>query len=91
MKITMFKAETKNGVETRTVKNITEDFYRNYIASIPFFDRWGKEGSGYCRGRKSSTPYGKMITDVTTVDPWGTTTIKAHFQISTDDGAHWTE
>lgn len=84
MRITWHSSETRDGITTTRSEEVTEEFYHNFVDSIPFFNRWGKEGKGYCQGRKSSTPYGKMITDITTVDPWGTTTIKTHFEIATN-------
>lgn len=90
MKITMTKRTyTKNPAtgKWRTTPNeeqteeVSEEFYRNYVGSISFFNGFC---GGACYGRKSYTPYGKKITDVTTLDPARALKIKTHFEITTE-------
>ena len=75
-KYKMIKREyspTKSGKNWSTVQDcmetkiVDEQFYKNYVDSIPFFNNFGY--GAYCRGFREYTKAGNIITKVVTVSP----------------------
>lgn len=58
----------KNKPYQITTETVTEEHYRKYIDAIPFFNNYGCGAS--CRGYKSHTQAGYLITKVTTIYPY---------------------
>lgn len=59
------------------VKTVSREFYNNYVGSISFFNGFC---GGRCRGYRSYTCAGYLVTDVTTISPDRTEKIKMHFE-----------
>lgn len=70
-KFVYFRTESgkswKSKPETVETATITNDFYNNYVNSIPFFNRFGY--GSYCRASYGYTYAGYIPVSITTVSP----------------------
>ena len=73
-------ADCKWDLAKTDIREITPEFYTNYITAIPFFDNFGQGAS--CEGHKTRTKAGILPTEVITISPGVEKKIVATFSFS---------